>query len=634
MNNQSDFYFGAYFVEPRQNRVSLGDEVQHLEPRAMDVLVYLVQHNSQIVSADELLVSLWPGRVLQESTIHARINQLRKAFGDSPRESNYIRTVVKRGYQAIAKVSHTNSQPVALHTKAIELFSRSSIFAVISLFMIVTGAIALFNLSERSAQISLVSTETQSPAYISDVNDKLFEVRALLEEQSSSSLTLALQELRHLQTIFPKNPEVHANLANALWLSSRINQSWQSVRDEFNRSLDRALELDAEQPTALLLRARTFASLPTRIEAAEEYYQRAINAAPNNANALKHYGSFLATSQRQYELGYYFLRQALEIEPYSDETWGLLANAYLSAGELDSSYGILLEGLERVPESSALLLRQVHYFLYRGARVTAVEHLLAYIQRDPQALASMNLLVDILSRMQMHDAAASWLDEMKRINSGHSAVYNAEYNHLWYKGDWHSLAKLNDQWDSESTQFSSVAKRNAKIWLLHAQADEFRRSNNIDRAQQLYSEIVNKLLVQLELPQKINGAGGEVIELLWLGNLLGHSLLELERDEEAQQLLLLITSNSGSGPDVAINKSLAFSMLGEQQAAIEAYHEAVSGPPGGEFGIYYAMSSATDWLSALKEDPTVSRLYSEFLEDQHARETRVRVELPGILGPI
>ena len=115
IENHTNYQFGEFLVEPSQNQISVRGEVRILEPKTMDLLVYLIKHRERTVSSDELLTHLWPGRVVEESTIHRRINQLRKALSDSPKHPIYVKTIIKRGYQAIA------------HTKPIKLSGSSTI---------------------------------------------------------------------------------------------------------------------------------------------------------------------------------------------------------------------------------------------------------------------------------------------------------------------------------------------------------------------------------------------------------------------------------------------------------------------------------------------------------------------------
>jgi TolB-like protein/DNA-binding winged helix-turn-helix (wHTH) protein len=97
--------FGEFVVDPAHNSISKGDDERRVPARVMDVLVHLVEHRERVVPAEELLDAFWPGRVVEESTLHRVISQIRNALGDDAREPRYIKTVSKRGYQAIAPVT-------------------------------------------------------------------------------------------------------------------------------------------------------------------------------------------------------------------------------------------------------------------------------------------------------------------------------------------------------------------------------------------------------------------------------------------------------------------------------------------------------------------------------------------------
>ncbi|MDG1302809.1 MAG: TIR domain-containing protein, partial [Pseudomonadales bacterium] len=100
----TSFLFGEVEIQPDQNTVIKEGVGHQLPARAMDVLIYLIKHNDRVVSGGELLDTFWVGRVVEESTIHRQISKIRIAVGDSAREAKYIKTVSKRGYQAVAPV--------------------------------------------------------------------------------------------------------------------------------------------------------------------------------------------------------------------------------------------------------------------------------------------------------------------------------------------------------------------------------------------------------------------------------------------------------------------------------------------------------------------------------------------------
>jgi Tol biopolymer transport system component/DNA-binding winged helix-turn-helix (wHTH) protein len=91
-------------VEPRLNRVTIGERTVRLEPKIMDVLLALAARAGEVVSKDELLRSVWNGTYVTEDVLTRAIGELRKLFGDDPGTPHVIETIRKRGYRLIAPV--------------------------------------------------------------------------------------------------------------------------------------------------------------------------------------------------------------------------------------------------------------------------------------------------------------------------------------------------------------------------------------------------------------------------------------------------------------------------------------------------------------------------------------------------
>ena len=81
-----------------------GHEAIAVEPQVFDLLVYLVQNHDRVVSKDDLIGSVWGGRIVSESTLASRINAARKAVGDNGKEQRLVRTVPRRGFRFVGTV--------------------------------------------------------------------------------------------------------------------------------------------------------------------------------------------------------------------------------------------------------------------------------------------------------------------------------------------------------------------------------------------------------------------------------------------------------------------------------------------------------------------------------------------------
>jgi len=102
--HQSPFYLGDWQVTPASNCIQCAEKVTQLEPKAMDVLLYLCLQKGDMVTSDELLNQCWQNIEVGDNPLHKTITQLRKALGDKASSPLYIETIRKRGYRIIAKL--------------------------------------------------------------------------------------------------------------------------------------------------------------------------------------------------------------------------------------------------------------------------------------------------------------------------------------------------------------------------------------------------------------------------------------------------------------------------------------------------------------------------------------------------
>jgi DNA-binding winged helix-turn-helix (wHTH) protein/TolB-like protein len=96
---------GEWQVDPTVNALSRPGETVRLEPKTMEVLVFLAERAGQVVSRDVLLAALWPGVVVGEDAVTQTVIKLRKALHDPARSPQYIETISKRGYRLVAAVA-------------------------------------------------------------------------------------------------------------------------------------------------------------------------------------------------------------------------------------------------------------------------------------------------------------------------------------------------------------------------------------------------------------------------------------------------------------------------------------------------------------------------------------------------
>jgi DNA-binding winged helix-turn-helix (wHTH) protein/tetratricopeptide (TPR) repeat protein len=80
-------------------------------PKVLDLLRYLLDRPSTLVTKDELFRVIWPDVIVSDNALTQAVSELRQALGDDPSKPIYIQTVARRGYRFIAQVE-TVSAPI------------------------------------------------------------------------------------------------------------------------------------------------------------------------------------------------------------------------------------------------------------------------------------------------------------------------------------------------------------------------------------------------------------------------------------------------------------------------------------------------------------------------------------------
>jgi TolB-like protein len=103
------YRFEDYVLDPERRELTRGAEATAVGPQVFDLLLYLVQNRTHVVSKDELLEAVWGGRIVSESTLTSHINAARRAIGDSGQEQRLIRTVARKGFRFVGDVRQAPS---------------------------------------------------------------------------------------------------------------------------------------------------------------------------------------------------------------------------------------------------------------------------------------------------------------------------------------------------------------------------------------------------------------------------------------------------------------------------------------------------------------------------------------------
>ncbi|MBA2306319.1 MAG: winged helix-turn-helix domain-containing protein [Acidobacteria bacterium] len=99
------FEWGPFSLDPVKRLLMRHGHRVPVPPRAIDVLLALLDRRGRAVDKDELLSAVWGNDLVEENNLSVSISALRKALGETTRDHRYIVTHPRRGYAFVASVT-------------------------------------------------------------------------------------------------------------------------------------------------------------------------------------------------------------------------------------------------------------------------------------------------------------------------------------------------------------------------------------------------------------------------------------------------------------------------------------------------------------------------------------------------
>lgn len=195
--------FGPFHLDFERRLLWRGKDLIPLPPKALDTLLVLVQHKSEVVSKDELMKEVWPDAFVEEANLAQNIHILRRVLGETVDEHRYIVTVPGRGYRFVAEVRQISPRdpvPAKKHwvENVVSWFSRS-----VMLKRRWTALFAAVGLVLMFAFIKML------PSVARYYNNRGIEL------QRQGQIQAAIQHYQRALSLKRSYPEAHYNLADA-----------------------------------------------------------------------------------------------------------------------------------------------------------------------------------------------------------------------------------------------------------------------------------------------------------------------------------------------------------------------------------------------------------------------------------
>ena len=211
LHPQHFYRFDGFTIDTEQ-RVLLrsGSRVQ-LTPKALDILLALIQRSGEVGDKETLMKEVWPDTFVEDINLAYNIHVLRKVLGaKNGSRDEYIETIPKRGYRFIQSVSETNGHSndgpdltEVIPARAVNgrdrvsrgLSSYQKRLGLVTLLMlvVVTMVLIVFGYSNRLKRIetghAVESAFVSLPAETAEVESRAKKILELLIDERFADLT-------------------------------------------------------------------------------------------------------------------------------------------------------------------------------------------------------------------------------------------------------------------------------------------------------------------------------------------------------------------------------------------------------------------------------------------------------------
>jgi TolB-like protein len=314
------YSFDRFVLDTNTRELRRDRELLSVEPKVFDLLSYLIVNRERVVSKDDLIASVWNGRVVSESALTTCINGARVALGDSGDAQQLIRTIPRKGLRFVGNVREAAPPSALPDYHAMAQAAKHS---------------------DRPSVAVLPFTDTSDPsqAYFAD---------GIVDE-----ITIALTRMRWL-TVIARNSsftyrdkavdvrQVGQELRVRYVIEGSVRKHSERVRitaqliDTETRATLAAHRFESELGDIFALQdkvaSEVVATIAPKLEANE--IVRAQRKPTENLDAydlyLRGLERFYNLSHSSHEQALAFFRQAIELDPNFASAYGMAARCYIT----------------------------------------------------------------------------------------------------------------------------------------------------------------------------------------------------------------------------------------------------------------------------------------------------------------
>jgi TolB-like protein len=323
------FYFTDHVLDTSRRELRRREEAIAVEPQVFDLLVHLLESRDHVVTKDDLIASIWGGRIVSESTLTSRINAARKAVGDSGRDQNLIRTIARKGFRFVGEVRCQQPGASAQDPAngAVDQADQTARSALPLLDRPAIAVLPFFNMSEEPEQ------EYFSDGISEDIITALSKLRWFYVIARNSSFVYKgkavpikqVSEELGVDYVLEGSVRKEGNRVRITAQLSNVPTGMHIWSEHFDRSLADVFAVQDEITQAIV------AAIEPQLYAAENF--RAGRKAPESMDAwdlvMRALSHYWRVTRQDNMVAQALLEKAISLDPSYGQALGLLAASHM-----------------------------------------------------------------------------------------------------------------------------------------------------------------------------------------------------------------------------------------------------------------------------------------------------------------
>lgn len=428
------YEFESFRLDADNPSLWRGDELVTISPKALEVLILLVQKEGEIVSREVLLETVWKDTFVEEANINYTISLLRKTLGTK----DCVQTIPRHGYRFQAEVKRiiqNGSEPPVESAPIIEqprIRRRPIYFTAVLIGVVVLGSLGFWWRGIKPVGSAPNAAKANSSAAESVLAYK--RGKLILDDRDvENRAQKALDEFQQAVTLDPTSALAYTGLAEgfASKAASMPNDKSLEFYAKGKVAIEKAFSLDESLFEAFLARGWLRRNGDWDWSGAEQDFLRAIELRPDSALAHFRYSQLLSNIGRHSEaLGE--IKRADEIDPLSEMIISGHFPLLESAGEYDRALKMAEEYLQSNSENQ-FARRAVGTFQYHTgdfAKVVENGEIALTKSGKNKPFAWLSLLGAAYLRTGEKEKAAAMLRDLEiQSHTDKKALYSLAMNY-------------------------------------------------------------------------------------------------------------------------------------------------------------------------------------------------------------